>query len=209
MVGRAKREIRWLLLLAACLSAGTANAQTLPSVFGVQLGAPVTLPECQHLEDVPADSNGVPAYKMEQPVTCVQLPFELDWAALKEGTVVFTREQTPELSVANMIGVYFSKNSDKVIAIQAATPGYEGAAYIIAQLTAKFGKPTSTDEEGRIVGKISVLSKHVVWKRSGFKVDYQSVASSVRAGELLVSTDEYDRLASAGDAASAAKRTPL
>jgi len=209
MVDRAKRKIRWLLLPAACLSAGAANAQTLPSVFGQQLGAAVTLPECQHLEGVPAGSDGVPAYDPEQPVTCVQRPYELGWAALRRGTVVFTREQTPELSSGDMIGVYFSKDSDKVIAIEAATPGYEGAPYIIAQLTAKFGKPTSIDEDRRIVGKISVLSKHVVWKRSGFTVDYQSVASSVRAGELLVSTDEYDRLASAGDAAQNAKRTPL
>lgn len=209
MVGRVKRKIKWLLLPAACLSAGAASAQTLPSVFGLQLGAPVTLPECQHMEGVPAGSNGVPAYEMAQPVTCVQQPYELGWAALRQGTVVFTREQTPELSAANMIGVYFSKGSDKVIAIEAATPGYEGAAYIIAQLTAKFGKPTSADEDRRIVGKVSVLAKHVVWKRNGFTVDYQSVASSVRAGELLVSTDEYDRLASAGDAAQNAKRTPL
>lgn len=208
-MGKAKRKVRWLLLPAACLSAGAANAQTLPSVFGQQLGKPVALPECQHMEGVPAGSDGVPAYEMEQPVTCVQQPYELRWAALREGTVVFTREQTPELSSDNTIGVYFSKDSDKVIAIQAATPGYEGAAYIIAQLTAKFGKPTSTDEDRRIVGKIPVLAKHVVWKRSGFTVDYQSVASSVRAGDLLVSTDEYDRLASEGDAARAAKRTPL
>jgi len=208
-MGKAKRKVRWLLLPAACLSAGAASAQTLPSVFGLQLGAPVTLPECQHMEGVPAGSDGVPAYEMKQPVTCVQQPYELGWAALREGTVVFTREQTPELSSDNTIGVYFSKDSDKVIAIQAATPGYEGAAYIIAQLTAKFGKPTSTDEDRRIVGKIPVLAKHVVWKRSGFTVDYQSVASSVRAGDLLVSTDEYDRLASEGDAARAAKRTPL
>lgn len=204
-----KSKIKGLLLPLACLSPGAANAQALPSVFGVQLGVPVTLPECPHLKGAAPEPDGRPAYAMEKPVTCAELPFNLSRARIREVSIFFPFEAKPELSLVRMIGAYVPDDSDNVIAIDAATPGYTAAAYIIAQLTAKFGKPTTVDEDREIYHGVSIPTKHVIWKRVGFTVDYQSFADDISSGELLVSTDEYDRLIREGETARDAKRTPL
>jgi hypothetical protein len=208
MVGMVKRRIKWWLLLpAGCLSAGAANAQDLPSVFGLQLGAPVTLPECRRMEGMPGDA---PFYYLDQAVTCAELPRQLTKSPFRDVEVHFPCDKTPEISAVNLIGTYLSKDSDKVIGIEVATPGYAAVALVIAQLTAKFGKPTAVDDDRQVVGGISVAAKHFIWKRNGFTVDYRSVdPSDSKVGALLVSTDQYDRLENEGVAADAARRTPL
>ncbi len=202
--------IKWLLLPAAYLAAGAANAQALPTVFGVQLGTPVTLPECQHIEGAPPGPDGMPLYKTKQPATCVTRPRQLTRSPFREADIFFPHDKTPELSVVDLIGTYLSKSSDNVIAIEAATPGYARADWIIAQLTAKFGKPIQVLESRRIIDDVPVPAKHAVWRGKGFTVDYQSFApSDASSGELLVSTDEYDRLAIDDLEAKDAKKTPL
>ena len=210
MVGRVKRKIRWLLWPAACLLAGAANAQALPSVFGVQLGAPVTLPECRRMEGMPLSSSGMPAYELEQPNICARQPYQLSTVPLRVVDVYFPQEAKPEISSVNMIVAYLAKDDDKVIGIEASTPGNAAAAYIIAQLTAKFGKPTQVIDDHQVVGNVSIATKHVIWKHPGFTVDYQSADPfGPRVGKLLVSTGDYDRLKKEGAATEAAKRTPL
>ncbi len=210
MLGRAKRVITGLVLPAACLSAAAANAQELPVVFGVQLGAPVTLPECVRLEGETPNADGRIYYHVDQATTCAGLPFRRPNSPFRGADVQFSREEKPEITSTDMIGLDFSKDSDKVIGIETGTPGYAAAALIIAQLTAKFGKPTVVDDDRQVVGGISVPTKHLIWKRSGFTVDYQSVYPFyTKEGRILVSTDEYDRLAREAAADRAAKRTPL
>jgi len=210
MLGRAKRVITGLVLPAACLSAAAANAQELPVVFGVQLGAPVTLPECLRLDGATPDADGRVYYHVDQAVTCAGLPYHMARSPFRGADVHFSREEKPEIISTNMIGVYLSKDGDKVVAIETGTPGYAAAALIIVRLTAKFGKPTVVDDDRQVVGGISVPTKHLIWKRSGFTVDYRSADSfDTKEGSLLVSTDEYDRLTKEAAADRAAKRTPL
>jgi hypothetical protein len=210
MLDRAKRVLTGLVLPAACLSAAAANAQELPVVFGVQLGAPVTLPECLRQDGSTPDADGRVYYYVDQAVTCAGLPYQLPKSPFRDADVHFSREETPEIISTNMIGIHLSKDSDKVIGIETGTPGYAAAALIIARLTAKFGKPTVVDDDRQVVRGISVPTKHLIWKRSGFTVDYQSASPfDTKEGSILVSTDEYDRLARGAAADSAAKRTPL
>lgn len=210
MLGRSKRVITGLVLPAACLSAAAANAQELPVVFGVQLGAPVTLPECVRLDGATPNADGRIYYHVDQATTCAGLPYRTLNSPFRAADMHFSSEEKPEIVLSNIMGLYFSKDGNKVIGIEAGTPGYAAAVLIIAQLTAKFGKPTVADEDRQVVRGISVQTKHLIWKRTGFTVDYQSANPfATTEGSILVSTDEYDRLAREGAADRAAKRTPL
>jgi hypothetical protein len=210
MAGEMKSNIKWLLLPAACLSAGAAHAQALPSVFGVQLEAPVTLPECQPLDDTPPPPNEIRDYRTVQPVTCAGRPYQLTNSPFRRGDIWFPHDQKPELCSEDLINAFFSKDGNKVLAVEASTPAFDHADWIIAQLTAKFGKPTSVVELEQMDDGILVPTKHVVWKRTGFTVDYRSVAiGGHNEGDLLVSTDEYDRLEREYATTQSAKRTPL
>lgn len=200
------RMIKWLLLPAACLSASAANAQQLPTVVGQQLGAPVSLPECKRHDYPFIGPDDPPSYFTEQTVTCFELPTQLTDLPFRRGSIDLPQGVAPLFIVGDGLFTYFSGTSDRVIAIEATTLDYTNADFIIRELTTKFGKPTATELDSDVVDGVEIKWKHAIWKRPGYTVNYRAVAyTGTRHGQLLISTDEYDRI----NAAEASKRTAL
>ena len=186
-----------------------AQAQPLPTVFGIQLGAPVSLRECKIKKlsfELPPGSP--PNYDLDQPEVCAEQPMQLRDSPFQKAIVHFPPDQAPEIIVADMVGLYLWEG--KVVAIEAETPNPDLAPSVIATLTTKFGKPSSTRYDNQYIDGNAVPSQHVVWQLPGATVDYWAISTwGIDSGALLVSMPAYDQIKSKDEKAKADKRVPL
>lgn len=171
----------------------------------------MTLPECQRIKlDIQLPDGDLPSYDTIQPKTCQELPGKVTGSSMRRGSIDFPHDQAPLIIISDGLLTYFSATSDNVIAIEASTVGYGRAENIVGELTAKFGKPTIDRIDKQVVDSTPLPSRHVVWRRAGFTVDYQSISDvDVRYGELMIRTDDYDRLDGADAVKDVSRRTPL
>lgn len=203
-----------LLVFAALLAIGQAPAvaasDVLPTVFGIQLGAPVSLPECKRPDLPGLPPSEIASYEPVQDTTCRTQPIQLTNSPFRRASVMFPHDKEPLIIVADQVSTYFAAGSDGVIAVEASTPSYGRAENIVAELMAKFGKPTVDRIDKQVVHATPLPSRHVVWHRPGFTVDYQSISDDdVRYGELMIRTDAYDKIDGADTLERGSRRTPL
>ena len=184
-----------------------AAAAALPTILGLQLGGPVGLAECQRMVLQYPHSDGSPApYTSVQPRHCIEHD-DAPKDGLDSGMIYFPPEAMGSIMSFNWI-------SDRLINGQlselgVATLDYNHAAYIVDQLTMKFGKPSSDDQSSEDLDSIDVPSRVVVWRGPGFRAEYRSVNKSVERGLFLIQTDEALSAREQESAKAKAQETPL
>ena len=169
-------------LLAASMGA-TAEMRVitlpgLPTIVGIQLGKPLTLPDCLRsssgLTPLPTTTfvcvdRGSPHYEYEEP-----------WFMLPEGGAMpASLQRGGRIHLADGI----------IDEIMIWTHGVEGQDEIMGLLTEKFGKPTSQTSravQNRMGAQYqSILAK---WMRAGFVVTYDATWSDLDNGTIVVET---------------------
>jgi hypothetical protein len=173
-----------------------AAAAALPTILGLQLGAPVPLPECERMQPIAGETTT--PYKASQSRECIEPA---------EGVIYFPPETMPTLMAAPYSGIRLIDG--KLAKIGAATLDYNHADFIVAQLTAKFGKPDEDSMSSEDINSISVPSRVVIWKRPGWRAEYHSVGDTVEYGYVEVKTDAELAAEAAADSAREAQKTPF
>lgn len=180
------RHLMAFLAMAVVTNSAGAKAASdpLPVVFGIQLGAPVTLPECKRMALKYPHADGSPApYETVQSATCQHMPSN---DAPETGAVVFTQEQMPSIVYEKLMMTMIIDG--RVQGLYAATLGVRNSDVVVSQLTSKFGTPSSSGDEKVVLDGISVPGKIFEWDRPGYTVVYRTVLYSVDYGDLIIET---------------------
>lgn len=183
-----------------------ALAATLPAVFGIQLGAPVALPECARAEI----AHGVLSpdlYAQGQAVLCEQRPGVQYHADPHQGGIVFPTAQMPLILGFPTIATIILDG--KLEAIRADTLGLSQADAIMDQLKQKFGPPTETADETVYIRKFPWLSVRALWIRDGYRVEYHGIGGNRSYGWVRVETEKARAVREAEEHAAEPQRTPL
>lgn len=191
----------WAALVAMAASAA------LPTVFGLQLGAPVTLPECARVVAAIPDPGRKPPYRPDQTETCQQSPGEHGQASANSGAVVFQVGRRPEIVGSDVIGTTIIGGS--LEGISAVTLSHNVSEEIVRQLSGKFGPPTGRGVETVEVDHIPVQAAWARWDRAGFAVEYHAIDDRMENGLLIVETAKAKAARLAREKAADATRTPL
>jgi hypothetical protein len=198
--------MRMLFLVAMLVASPTGAADTsLPIIFGQQLGAANSLPECHRMVLQYPQPDGSPApYTTEQSTTCQQLP---DSAVPETGAIVFTFDKMPAILKVNLM--LTANIAGRVEGIYASTMSYSNSDAVVAQLIEKFGQPSSSSAEKVSIDSIHAPGKVFIWARPGFTVEYHTISSSLDHGSLWIETTVARDRRFAREVKRDAQRTPL
>ncbi|KUO56335.1 MAG: hypothetical protein APF78_01845 [Sphingomonadales bacterium BRH_c3] len=130
--------------ILAVLSLGLLTAATAPqqqwTVFGLELGKPLSIPVCQH-KVLPGGLVSNYTYEDDPRETCHEPDIQLSDAPWRRGNVDFPLQRMPLILHIN--SGYTLIVDGKLEGLQFDTLGYANTDGIISELTAKFGRPTS------------------------------------------------------------------
>jgi hypothetical protein len=188
----------WGALLVAAGSAASAAGPGLPSVFGQPLGEAMAYPECRfETSKVMPESH---LYDPDQPGVCYKVRYG-------DPEIIFPIAAKP--AMLSIDSVFAHVIDGRVEGIATAVVGDAHAQAVIAQLSEKFGKPTSVRPSRVVVEGVPLSETVAVWIRAGYRVDYHSISDDLEHGELTVRTDRAVAADDAKDAASNKARVSL
>jgi hypothetical protein len=188
------------------MNALIAMAAALPTIFGLQFGAPVTLPECVH-SLLPNGRYSDTVYATRQIRPCQQLSeIEID-PTPNWGGVVFPVDRMP--LILGLPNLSLTIMDNKLEGMSAATLDFWSADAIIDQLVEKFGPPTRRTEVPFAMRLRSVLGVQLLWIGEGYRIEYHAIGNSLDHGWLHVETDKARALSAAKQREIEKKRTPL
>jgi len=178
-------------------------AAALPSVFGLQLGAPISLPECKIVPGL-----SIKAYAVDQTAPCWESPIVLSGDVLPSTPIDFPAASAP-LIVKNA-RIYALPIDGKVESIMFLTPGAGAQSLVMAELRKKFGPPSSetTSTVGNALGA-TFNAIDARWTIAGAEVRYRGVADRIDSGEVTIDTAKAKALREAREKATEGQRTPL
>ena len=181
-----RRTLCGLTLIVAQLCGNPAFSSDLPTVYGIQLGGTLTLPNCS--EALSEISHGY--RKIKEACYEVKLESLPEWLSVQ-----FPMEEMPDLPNGNEISLMVRDNI--VHRIGWGTRGVYDSAPVIEALRKKFGKPTSAkrakirDEKG-----IEYDEWVMEWVRPSYVVIYETInfARLLNTGTVAAYThEEYVR----------------
>lgn len=188
-----------VIAVATSVSVATfAQAPALPTVFGQPLGAPVSYPEC-HYTFATFDPS-IHLYEAGPADVCFK-------NIVGNIEVVFPISRIPAML---SIDVAFLQIIDgRVEGISTATTGDNFARSVIAQLSEKFGKPTTVHPDRVVLHAIPLTETTAIWDRGAYVVEYNSISGDLEHGVLNVRTTKAIAADRAKDAARAAQKVAL
>lgn len=175
-------------------------AAALPSIMGIQLGAPITLPECVRMRGAMSEH-----YDPGQSEECFEYYNERPGEAFVFVNMPISK--TPSISGFNKYTVALIGGTAQSLSI--STLDHNRADYIVAQLSAKFGNPTTDEPDEVVIQHIALTGRRVEWVRPGFTVQYDSINRSLEHGLVLIMTDAAAAADKARRDESRSKATPL
>lgn len=194
-----------ILCLAAALISAPAYAAP-PSIFGLVLGKPVSIPECPRSRLSGGGFSEV-VYEQNPPQTCHEPDIALRDAPWRRGAVVFPSRRAPLIMLGN--SGYTLIVDGKLEGIDIDTLSHNNTHAILRELTAKFGKPTSVVSEQAVVAGIAVPSLVATWRLPDILVRYTNINDDLEAGALRIETQALQRVREAHEQTLEGARTPL
>jgi len=187
-------------MIAALLAAAQ-----LPSVFGLQLGAPVSLPTCQ--PEMIYDQPSTDLYKEDQPQTC-QTPVKTNaiWY-YPQGKVIFPIKSMPEIMGYQEVTTFVIDG--KVEGLSFATLGPSVDDQIIRRLSDKFGKPTFVGEDAGNPRARFIAAKQARWEAAGYWVEYHNMTQDAANGWVRIETDKARAMREQKQQSEQQQRVPL
>lgn len=186
---RITRRARALLPLGLLISA--APPQELPTVFGLSLGKPLSIPVCARK----LRPDGTPSqfvYQDDPAETCSEPDIQLSDAPWRRGNVDFPVKRMPLILHIN--SGYTLIVDGKLEGLEFSTLGYANTNGIIDELTAKFGRPTAVRRITASPSGVPVPATHAEWRLLNLHVSYRSIDYSVEYGLLQIETSKMQAL---------------
>jgi hypothetical protein len=173
--------LRGVIVAIAVLFSVAANAQDL-TVFGFELGKPLSLPEC------PATRTPVGATKFYEEIpayTCFQEPRKFNGYGIPARMVVFGKSEAPPF--VRYWRFVALEHGGVLIGVRFGTNGASSQDLVISQLTAKYGKPSSTST--RVVQNLMGAQFNAiiaVWSGGSVDVTYDGVTGEIDRGQVTI-----------------------
>ena len=193
------RSIIALLLLGAAVAPAASQTTKLPSLFGLQLGAPISLPTCAYYNNDP--SLG---YDMVPKQMCIELPTVKNGELYPTSRVWFEPEHAPAI-VKNWQMLAVPING-QLAGLRFYTSGLSIQNAVLVELTNKFGKPTSVSNhalQNSMGATFSAIDAR--WVRPGFSVHLDGVKGSIDLGMVTIETPPAAALRANAEAKELAK----
>jgi len=180
-----------LLVLMGCVWAQSKQPAELPSapdmtVFGLQLGSDLVLPECKKTS---SDGKLDFHYEIISRVWCYRRTDPNNQSQLGNEYVqieVPFADRTPVFPANEIIGCVLN---GKLEGMAFRTLGLVTQPDVLAKLSAKYGKPTTsaTNEVQNLMGA-KFESVYATWQFSNLLVEFQGTAGSLNQGSVSVRT---------------------
>jgi len=172
--------------MVLCLTALASNAQN--SVFGFELGKPLTLSECPF--KVVAGSK---MYDVIPRSTCVQDAGPLNGYKIPVRRIIFGRDEAPPI-VKNWTAFPLEINGN-LVGFHFLTPGAAAQELALSQLTQKYGQPTSTSNRlmQNAMGA-SFNSTSATWELTNLRVKFDGITTKIETGEVYIDLPEATAL---------------
>lgn len=164
--------------LALCL---VTQAHADNSILGIEIGKPMTLPECPKGTVVPKAACWLRDPYDKRPIGSASM------------TVFLTDDQAIPLGVHETIEV--ENIEGNVASILISTDGIGDQQHILALLRDKFGRPTRLSTQRVIArfgnGQWDVV--HARWTKPGYSVEFDGANDRIDLGGIFIETDAYRR----------------
>lgn len=175
------------MIKAACVfGAGVALSlaahATDMSVFGVELGKPITLPECPYKQL----SDGMKLYDVMPKLTCVHDPHPLQGYGQPPRELSFGRDEVPAI-VKNWTAFLLQDENGNVIGFHFLTRGIETQDAVLAQLKAKYGAPSKIEPRSirtAVGGPFDTFDAQ--WTLPDLVVEFQATNGRIDRGDVTV-----------------------
>ena len=167
--------------LVAALVAVHAAAADL-TVFGFELGKPLTLPECPYTT-LPGDNFKL--YEVVPPRTCYQEPRAVNGYGIPVREIDFGKTSAPPYVLYwRMFAV---EQGGDLIGVRFSTPGISAQDVVLGELRRKYGAPTSISSEplqnafGATFDSVSAL-----WRGGAVDVTFEGTFGRLDRGEVTI-----------------------
>lgn len=182
--------MRILIVVVAlfCSCASTAAAVDM-TVFGFELGARLVLPECK-ISSVysSSDLHNYKLYAKKQKTTCIDEERFPKNGAYGTRFVQFSEADAPQNAKDTMISAFCDSNG-VLLGVGIFTFGIQNQQFDLAQLTAKYGKPTKVNYSSAQNGfgaRYDVL--HARWDLDGLTVVFNGSLGLLDQGSIEIDT---------------------
>lgn len=198
--------------IAAILALASLTAAAPPSpqpwtVFGLELGKPLSIPMCRH-KVLPGGLVSQFTYEDDPAETCYEPDIELNGAPpWRRGTVAFPLKRMPQIVYGNRGYTLIVNGSLEGLQFDTLNHGSTGS--IIGELSEKFGHPTSVTRFTANPSGIPVPATHAEWRLPNLYVSYRNIDYSVEYGSLLIETRVMQGARRMYERAQDAERTKL
>jgi len=179
-----------MTILAATLTIPCIAAPSSQTIFGFELGKPVSLGECPYRM-----IGTYKAYEAMPQNTCVEEAHPLNGYGVPVRRVIFSTNENP-LIVKNS-RAFLLENGGVLIGFHFLTRGYGVQDIAFSQLKEKFGKPTSVDKgvvQNLAGAKFSSISAQ--WKFNNLHITFDGMSGNIESGEVFFDLPEATRLRS-------------
>lgn len=182
------KAIFLLAILGVMQSANTAMSADM-AVFGIDLGKPIQLSECES-----ETKYGYTSYKSLVSKTCVQNKWYKYLGYEKEvRTATFTRDECPYFVMGCQITLL--EIDDNLEGVEFSTHGLQDQEAVFSALTEKYGKPSHYNKS-RVQNKMGASFDSILasWKRGGIFVTMYGTFLRLDDGRVTIDTVKGDAL---------------
>ncbi|QOR55216.1 MAG: hypothetical protein SHS37scaffold296_33 [Burkholderiales phage 68_11] len=195
---------RFAIAALAAALAGSSGAEPLPpSVFGLELGRPLALPECAYRA-----TRGGKNYDAITKFTCYEDKHELNGYGEPVRRVNFKPEESPVYIKWQRL---FALEADgMLIGIDFLTPGVQAQEIVLAALRQKFGEPTTLAvRKAKTLQGAEFDSLSAVWALPALIVRLEGTTDRIDTGRVTIDTPAADALRQSWDKQREAPRRTL
>lgn len=180
--------LRAIFVLSVLIS-GTAVAAEPITVFGLRMGAPLDIPECEkqgYTYKKPALGSCQGAFQGEEPKGGQE--------TARKYLVAFSEPQQPAIVAGNLMATTLD---GKLVSIEFSTAGPVAAPFVMDALREKFGAD-SKSEKYRLTNRLGISTEHLSaeWSTKYVTASYVELLPGARVGKVEIDSPaglEYKR----------------
>ncbi|MES2289950.1 MAG: hypothetical protein V4530_09460 [Pseudomonadota bacterium] len=199
--------LRALVALPGVLLIGASPPSKAWTVFGLELGKPVSIPVCKK-KVLPGGLVSEYSYEDNPAEMCHEPESALRDAPWQRGSINFPRAQMP--TILHINAGWTLVIDGKIEGLTFDTLDHTYSQLVIAELTLKFGPATSIRRTvGRVISGVAVPCLQAEWRLPGLYVSYRSIDKNIEYGQLNIETPTMEALRHQHDEAAIRQRKSL
>jgi hypothetical protein len=178
------------------------------AVFGITLGVPSSLPECEKMPGIASAPSLDFGYKPVQAIVCHDAPSRIPGEAWDSETIRFPLDALPKGAAHGTVEAMLLDG--KVAGLKFWTSGVESQDYVLGLLTDKFGKPDDVLRKPvQNMAGASFQDITAIWVKPEARVTFLGTVGRLDTGMVTIDTPNGAKLREAEALRRAAKSTAL